>query len=136
MTLPYKLGGIMTKYCNKCKSTKDISLFYKCSSKKDKKASNCKKCDDIAKTNWRKNNFEKVKSYEKHRWRTTDKGEKDLKRALNHRLNMSDSYIRELMTKKIKGLKPADIPDDLVIAYRNNLRLKRKLGLTRKLKQI
>ena len=127
MTLPYKFGGIMTKYCNKCKSTKDSSLFYKCSSKKDKKTSNCKKCDDIAKTNWRKNNHKKVKSYEKHRWRTTDKGEKDLKRALNHRLNMSDSYIRELMTKKIKGLDPKDIPDDLVIIYRENLRLKRKL---------
>ena len=124
----------MTKYCNKCKSTKDISLFYKCSSKKDKKASNCKKCDDTAKNNWRESNPEKVKSYEKHRWRFTDKKEKDLKRALNHRLNMSDSYIRELMTKKFKGLKPADIPDNLVIAYRNNLRLKRKLGLTKKLK--
>ena len=94
----------MTKYCNKCKSTKDISLFYKCSSKKDKKASNCKKCDDTAKNNWRESNPEKVKSYEKHRWRFTDKKEKDLKRALNHRLNMSDSYIRELMTKKFKGL--------------------------------
>ena len=124
----------MTKYCNKCKSTKDIFLFYKCSSKKDKKASNCKKCDDIAKTNWRKNNPKKVKSYEKHRWKTTDKREKDLKRALNHRLNMSDSYIRELMTKKFKDLEPADIPNDLVIAYRYNLKLKRKLGLTKKLK--
>jgi|TARA_Y100000296_G_C4992210_1_gene165979 hypothetical protein len=117
----------MTKYCNKCKSTKDSSLFYKCSSKKDKKASNCKKCDDIAKNNWRKNNPKKVKSYEKYRWRNTDKKEKDLKRALNHRLNMSDLYIRELMTKKFKGLDPKDIPDDLVIIYRENLRLKRKL---------
>ena len=125
----------MTKYCNKCKSTKDSSLFYKCSSKKDKKASNCKKCDDIAKNNWRKNNPKKVKSYEKYRWRNTDKKEKDLKRALNHRLNMSDSYIRELMTKKIKGLDAKDIPDDLIIIYRENLKLKRQLGLTPKLKE-
>ena len=50
-----------------CKIAKDISLFYKCSSKKDNKASNCKKCDDIAKTNWRKNNPKKVKDYEKKR---------------------------------------------------------------------
>ena len=119
----------MIKYCNKCKSTKDSSLFYKCSSKKNKKASNCKKCDDIAKTNWRKNNPKKVKAYEKKRWRTTDKKEKDLKRAFNHRLNMSDSYIRELMTKKSKSLNSKDIPDELVQAYRENLKLKRKLGL-------
>jgi len=119
----------MTKHCNKCKSTKDSSLFYKCSSKKNKKASNCKKCDDIAKTNWRKNNPKKVKAYEKKRWRTTDKKEKDLKRAFNHRLNMSDSYIRELMTKKSKSLNSKDIPDELVQAYRENLKLKRKLGL-------
>jgi len=119
----------MTKYCNTCNSTKDSSLFYKCSSKKDKKASNCKKCDDIAKTNWRKNNPKKVKAYEKKRWRTTDKKEKDLKRAFNHRLNMSDSYIRELMTKKSKSLNSKDIPDELVQVYRENLKLKRKLGL-------
>ena len=124
----------MIKYYNKCKSTKDSSLFYKCSSKKDKKSSNCKKCDDMSKNNWRKNNPKKVKSYEKYRWRSTDKRKKDLKRALNHRLNMSDSYIRELMTKKSKGLDPKDIPKDLIELHRATLALKRVLNLTPKLK--
>ena len=48
---------------------------------------------------------------------------------------MSDMYVRSLMTKKTKNLKPEDIPDELVSAYRENLKLKRQLGLTPKLKE-
>ena len=130
MVLPFNFGGIMTKYCNRCKSTKDISLFYKCSSKKDKKASHCKKCDNIAKNNWRKNNPEKVKAYEKGRWRQGNKRTADIERSRKQRLELNDSYVRELMTKKHEGLDAKDIPDELVQAYKTNLRLKRELNLT------
>ena len=51
-----------------------------------------------------------------------------------HRTEMSDMYIRSLITKKSKYLKPEDIPDELVIAHRENLKLKRQLELTPKLK--
>ena len=81
MVLPYKYGGIMIKYCNKCKSKKNISLFYNCSSKRDKKSSNCKKCDDWAKDSWRVRNPEKVKIYEKKRWRSGKKREDDIART-------------------------------------------------------
>ena len=125
----------MNKTCYKCKKTKSIDRFYKKSSNTtDMLSGRCKKCDDVLKTTWRKNNPEKVKSYEKYRWRTSDKKDKDLKRALKNRLNMSDSYIRELMTKKYKDLNPNDISDDFLIIYRDNLKLKRQLGLTAKLK--
>ena len=125
----------MNKTCYKCKKTKSIDRYYKKSSNTtDMLSGRCKKCDDVLKTTWRKNNPEKVKSYERYRWRTSDKKDKDLKRALKDRLNMSDSYIRELMTKKYKDLNPNDISDDFLIIYRDNLKLKRQLGLTTKLK--
>ena len=124
----------MTKYCNKCKSTKDSSLFYKCSSKKDKKSSNCKKCDDIAKSNWRKNNPKKVKIYEKGRWRQGNKRTADIARTRKYRVEMSDSYIRELMTKKSKNLNAQDVTEEMVDLHRANLELKRALNLTPKLK--
>jgi len=124
----------MKKYCNKCKAEKNIDLFYKCSSKKDKKASNCKKCDDIAKANWRKNNLEKARAYDVSRtWAKNGKKRKlDNERAQKNRLEMSDSYMRELITKKW-NLDPNDIPDKLIEACRIGLQLKRALGLTPKL---
>ena len=41
--------------------------------------------------------------------------------------NMSDMYIRSLITKKSKSLKPEDIPGELVKIHRISLRLKREL---------
>ena len=40
---------------------------------------------------------------------------------------MSDMYIRSLITKKSKILKPEDISDEFIIIYRENLKLKRFL---------
>ena len=54
-------------------------------------------------------------------------------RELRH--NMSNSYIRDLMTMN-NNLKPEDIPKELVEAHRINLQIKRKLGLTAKLKGV
>jgi chromatin remodeling complex protein RSC6 len=126
----------MKKYCNKCKSKKDISLFYNCSSKKDGKSSNCKKCDDKAKALWRSNNLIKARAYDKNRtWdKNGEKRKKDNERSSNNRLEMSDSYICELATKKSKTLKPEDLSDEFIKTYRLSLKLKRMLGLTPKLK--
>ena len=125
----------MTKTCYKCKQAKNLDRFYKkTSNTTDKLSGRCKKCDDILKANWRKNNLEKVKAYEKERWRNSGKRKKDLARAQNHRIIMSDSYIRDLMTKKSKGLGPKDIPKDLIELHRATLALKRVLNLTPKLK--
>ena len=125
----------MTKKCYKCKKIKKTTEFYKKSSNTtDKLCGRCKKCDNVLKTIWRKNNLKKVKSYEKERWRTSGKRKKDLARAQSHRIIMSDSYIRELMTKKSKGLDPKDIPKDLIELHRATLALKRVLNLTPKLK--
>ena len=125
----------MTKTCYKCKEVKETTEFYKKSSNTtDKLSGRCKKCDNALKTAWRKNNPKKVKAYEKGRWRHGKKREDDLKRNRKSRLEITDSYIRELATKKSKTLKPADLSDEFIEVYRMNLKLKRELKLTPKLK--
>jgi len=125
----------MIKTCYKCKQTKSLDKFYKkTSNTTDKLSGRCKKCDNILKTNWRKNNFEKVKAYEKGRWRNGKKRIADITRTRQYRLEITDSYIRELATKKSKTLDPEDLSDEFVEAYRLNLKIKRALKLTPKLK--
>ena len=121
----------MTKQCYKCKKIKTLDRFYKKSSNTtDMLSGRCKKCDNAFKTNWRKNNPEKVKIYERERWRNGKKRLDDISRSKKYRDELHDSYIRELMTKRFKGLKPNDIPDNLVRLWKINLKLKRALGLT------
>jgi hypothetical protein len=132
--LPFNIGGIMIKKCYKCKKIKKTTEFYKKSSNTtDKLSGRCKKCDNTLKTAWRKNNPRKVKAYEKGRWRHGKKREDDLKRNRKSRLEMSDSYMRELITKK-SNLNPEDLTNELIEMCRLNLKLKRVLGLTPKLK--
>ena len=54
-------------------------------------------------------------------------------RSRKHRHDMSDRYIRDLMTMHT-SLKPEDIPEGIVECHRTNLKLKRMLKLTKKLK--
>ena len=124
----------MTKTCYKCKKVKETTEFYKKSSNTtDKLSGRCKKCDNILKATWRKNNPKKVKAYEKGRYRNGKKRVIDLERNRKYRLEMSDSYMRELITKK-SNLNPEDLTDELIEMCRLNLKLKRALGLTPKLK--
>ena len=126
----------MTKRCYKCKQTKDLSDFYKKKANtSDGHSGRCKECDNILKASWRSKNLIKARSYEKAR--TWDKNGKkrriDNERNRKNRLKMSDSYMRELITKK-SSLDPKDLSDEFIKAYRLNLKLKRKLELTPKLK--
>ena len=120
----------MNKQCTKCKVEKSISLYYKCSAKKDGLASNCKECDNKATFLWRSKNKAKVQAYEKRRRKSKGRSSKkradDCARSRKSRIEMSDKYIRELITKKSKSLKPEDISDEFVKIYRLNLKLKRK----------
>ena len=135
MVLPYKFGGVMTKKCYKCGQVKSLDRFYKkTSNTTDSLSGRCKKCDNILKTNWRKNNSKKVKLYEKGRWRNTNKREKDIERNRKYRVEMTDLYIRDLIIKQSTSLNRRDIPDELVKSYRAALALKRLLKLTPKLK--
>jgi hypothetical protein len=53
--------------------------------------------------------------------------ETNRKRSQRHRDEMSDMYIRSLLTKRSTNLKPEDITDDLVKFTREALKLKRAL---------
>ena len=110
-------------------------MFYNDRSQKTGIRSCCKKCDDITTEIWRKKNKGKYLARQRKRWVDNDE-----KRATNkiisqkHRTEMSDMYIKSLMTKKSKTLNPEDIPNELIEAHRENLKLKRILELTPKLK--
>ena len=117
----------MTKKCYKCKKIKETTEFYKKSSNKtDKLCGRCKECDNILKATWRKNNPKKVKAYEKGRYKSGKKRAIDLARTRQYRLEMSDSYMRELITKK-SDLNPEDLSDEFIEMRRLNLKLKRTL---------
>ena len=123
----------MVKKCNKCKEIKDVSNFYKRYDRTNGYKSICKTCDNKLSSMRKKKNGYK---HDKKRQVIGSKHHKSAKiNSRKHRSEMSDMYVRSLMTKKTKNLKPEDIPDELVSAYRENLRLKRQLGLTPKLKE-
>ena len=123
----------MTKICTKCKAEKDFSLFFKNKDKKYGLASNCKECHEKATKLWRKKNPERYKSYCRGRVKTPERTLKSKLRSRKHRKEMSDAYIRDLITMK-SSLNPEDIPDEMVEMHRLNLAIKRQLELTPKLK--
>jgi hypothetical protein len=132
MVLPYNIGDVMNKLCNKCKELKNVSEFYKRGDRTDGYKYICKVCDNmLAVIRKRKHGYK----YDKKRQVLGSKHHKQSKiNSRKHRSKMSDMYIRSLMTKKSKVLRSEDISDELVEAYRINLQIKRALKLTPKLK--
>ena len=117
----------MTKKCNKCNNNKDIFMFYKDKSQKHGIRSCCKKCDDKTTELWRKNNKDIYLANQRERSRGKHAKKVRKIRSQKHRTEMSNMYIRSLITKKSKILKPEDISDEFIIIYRENLKLKRFL---------
>ena len=119
------------KKCNKCKQVKPYEQFYR-----QKRPSRngkiyygyryiCRPCDHKASLERRKaggwvNEKKRQGPGTKHRIQSKINSQR-------HRDNMSDMYIKSLITKKSKTLKPKDISDRLVKLYRISLDLKRKL---------
>ena len=125
----------MNQICYKCKETKDLSEFYKRKDKKNGYCGRCKKCDNILKNDWVKRNPEKRRAYERKRTpRKLNKRTSDRIRNKKYRKELSDQYICYLIRVSSKNLILKDIPNELIEAYRLNLKLKRKLELTPKLK--
>ena len=124
----------MTKKCNKCKETKNVSNFYKRGNKTNSYRYICKVCDNIL------SNMRRIKNGYKYNSKRQVLGSKhhELSKlgSQKHRDEMSNMYIRSLITKKSKILNSKDIPDELINAHRENLKLKRMLRLTPKLKDI
>ena len=119
--------------CTKCKATKDDSMFYRNKEKINGRQSQCKVCHNKTNMKWRKANPDKYSTYNCHPRRNEEMKIKSKLRSRQHRHDMSDRYIRDLMTMHT-DLKPEDIPKALVECHRINLKLKRMLKLTKKLK--
>ena len=125
------------KKCSKCKKIKNFSEFYRCNRGKVDQIGGyryiCKPCDNKLSIKKRKAGGWKN---EKNRQGSGSKHAKLSKlNSKKHRTEMSDMYIRSLMTKKSLDLDSKDIPQNLVNLHRANLELKRQLGLTPKLKE-
>ena len=120
----------MTKQCNKCKKIKDVSNFHKRNDRTNGYRYICKLCDNITANIRRKENGYK---YDHPREVIGSKHHELSKiNSQKHRDEMSDMYIRSLITKKSKNLKSEDIPNKLVEFHRATLKIKRKLNLTNK----
>ena len=130
---PLNNGGIM-KECTKCKETKNISMFYRNKYRTDGRQSHCKVCHNEVTKQWRKDNPEKYSKYNCSPRRNEQMKIKSKMRSREHRHEMSDRYIRDIMTMN-SSLQPEDITNEMVEVHRLNLKIKRELGLTRKLKR-
>ena len=121
------------KECTKCKETKNISMFYRNKYRTNGRQSHCKVCHDKVTTKWRENNPDKYSKYNCTPRRNKAMKIKSKMRSRQYRHDMNDNYIRDLITMGT-SLKPKDIPNALVKCHKINLKLKRMLKLTKKLK--
>jgi hypothetical protein len=124
----------MNKKCSKCKEIKDISMFYKNKQKKDNLQSNCKKCHTITCKDYIARNPEKYKEWNKKQM-TKKRAYQSKMRSRKLRKDMTNSYLKDLITMNNTDLKPKDIPNELAELWKINLTLKRELKLTKKLKK-
>ena len=124
----------MTQKCYKCGKIKSLDEFYKRKVNKIGYCGRCKKCDNTLKNDCVKRNPEKRRAYERKRIRTITKINSDRIRNRKYRKELSDQYICYLIRVSSKNLILKDIPNELIEAYRLNLKLKRALRLTPKLK--
>ena len=142
MVLPYNIGDIMKKKCKHCKEIKSLNEYFKASGTFDGKAGKCKICTVQLRKEWCKENPEKYKAQLERRknnpwYKNKDNMISKIKKQRENRKDLSDSYMIQLITSPGttgENLKPEDISDELIKMCRLNLKLKRALKLTAKLK--
>ena len=117
----------MNKTCTECKAVKNILMFYRRKSSIDGRQFHCKVCHNNYCKEWRKNN----PGHDK----TSENFKRSKLRSRKYRHDMSDIYIRDILTMNT-NLNSKDITDEIVELHKINLKIKRELGLTRKLKPI
>ena len=121
----------MTKKCSLCKKTKPFSEYYRCRRGKNDEPGgyrySCKPCDNEYKRLRRLKYGAYTEAEKKRQGKGSNHAKHSKLNSKRHRDKMSDMYIRSLITKKSKILKPEDISDEFIIVYRENLKLKRFL---------
>jgi len=119
-----------------CKKTKSVSEYYRHNRGKITEIGGyryiCIPCDN-ERVRLRRLKHGAYTEAEKKRQGKGSKHSKQSKiNSQRQRDEMSDMYIRSLITKKSETLKPKDISDKFVIIYRENLKLKRFLRKQKK----
>lgn len=120
------------KDCTKCGNSKPFSEFYKKANSKIGYQSACIECHRIEKREWRKNNPDKVRKWDRNRvYKPKAKAKRlELSRKRNqiYRDKLNDEYIIGII--KLSGMKREDINKELIHLTRVNIQLKRALNLT------
>lgn len=128
------------KTCMHCKQMKPLESFRKAPRMRDGRENGCKDCHNarrrkryaespadilIANRQWAADNRDQVNSYRRS-W--SRKGYVHYRSAKRRQeiSNLSDSYVRQILVG-VSALTHADIPQSLVNAHREVLRLKRAL---------
>jgi len=132
----------MTKICTKCKKVKSLNKYFKAARTPDGKAYKCAKCTVKDRKEWVKNNPEKYKAQLERRkdnpwYKNKANMMPKIKKQREHRKNLSDSYIIQLLISPGtagQNLSPEDISDEMIELHRINLKIKRLLNKTPKLK--
>jgi|TARA_Y100000034_G_C6625899_1_gene273019 hypothetical protein len=123
----------MDKKCSKCKIIKNISMFYRNKYRTDGKQSDCKICHNETTMKWRKANPDKYSKYNCSPKRNKKQKTKSKLRSRRHRHDISDRYMRDVLSMN-SDLEHEDITDEMIELARINLKIKRNLKLTKKLK--
>ena len=127
----------MTKKCNKCKKVKNVSEFFRRNGYPPSVVAGyryiCKPCDNKLSNKKRKDGG--WKNEKKRQGLGSKHAELSKLNSREHRRKLSPMYVRSLITKKSKYLNSDDIPDEMVEIHTLNLKLKRMLKLTPKLKE-
>ena len=126
------------KSCKKCNKVKPLDEYWKAAKTKDRKAAICKACVIQGKKDWIKNNPVKYKAQlERRKTNPWYKDPKNLKQKVEKqrqdRINLTDPYVKQLICSKGTvghGIDRDKIPQELMDAYRVQIKLKRILGLT------
>ena len=132
----------MTKKCKHCNKIKPLNEYFKAARTFDQKAGKCKICTVMLRREWCKKNPEKYQASLDRRksnpwYKNKDNMISKIKKQRENRKDLSDSYMIQLITSPGttgENLKPEDISDELIKMCRLNLKLKRALKLTAKLK--
>jgi hypothetical protein len=135
----------LKKKCSKCNQIKKVIHFYKNSKNKDGYNYCCKHCHNEVTERWRERNHEKVLEqgrnfYKSHpessiqstnNWRKNNIDRFNQYERVRHkklRGELNTTYVKRMICQRT-SLKLADIPDSMVEAYRETVKIKRLIKL-------
>ena len=109
------ISVITTKACSKCKQVKELSMFYKGSSRNGRQ-SHCKLCDSIAGREYYKRNREKMLARQSN-YEKTEQGSTRIKEKYQKQRSEETHVLRRLLAKAKGRAKAKGLPFDLTIEW-------------------